>query len=128
MSEKTIHLSRRERQILDVLFTRGRASASEILDAIDDPPSNSSMRTLLRVLEDKGHVKHEEVGRVYIYMPTVPLETARRSAVNHLIETFFDGSIESVVATMLKVKRNKLSADEAERIARMIESAARQGR
>lgn len=128
MSKTTSHLSRRERQILDVLFTRGHASATEILGAIDDPPSNSSMRTLLRVLEDKGHVKHEEVGRVYVYTPTVPLETARRSAVNHLIETFFDGSIESVVATMLKVRRNKLSTDEAERIARMIESAARQGR
>jgi predicted transcriptional regulator len=125
---KTPQLSRRERQIMDVLFARGRASATEILEAIDDPPGNSALRTLLRVLEDKGHVRHEEVGRVYFYTPTVSLDAARRSAVSHLIDTFFDGSMEAVVSTMLKVKRNKLGADEAERLARMIEAAAKQGR
>lgn len=121
-------LSRRERQIMDVLFSRGRASAAEILEAIDDPPGNSAMRTLLRVLEEKGHVRHEEVGRVYYYLPTVPLEAARRSALSHLVDTFFDGSVESVVAALVKLNRRKLDPDEAARITRMIEESAKKGR
>lgn len=121
-------LSRRERQIMDVLFSRGRASAAEILEAIDDPPGNSAMRTLLRVLEEKGHVKHEEVGRVYYYVPTVPLEAARRSALSHLVDTFFEGSMENVVSTLVKLNRKKLDPDQAARIARMIEESAKKGR
>lgn len=121
-------LSRRERQIMDVLFARGRASAAEILDTIDDPPSNSALRALLKVLEDKGHVRHEEVGRVYFYSPTVAIETARRSALNHVLDTFFEGSMENVVSTLLKMNRKKLDPDQAARIARMIEEAARKGR
>ncbi|HET8773048.1 MAG TPA: BlaI/MecI/CopY family transcriptional regulator [Thermoanaerobaculia bacterium] len=121
-------LSRRERQIMDVLFSRGRASAAEILEAIDDPPGNSAMRTLLRVLEEKGHVKHEEVGRVYYYIPTVPLEAARRSALSHLVDTFFEGSMENVVSTLVKLNRKKLDPDQAARIARMIEESAKKGR
>jgi BlaI family transcriptional regulator, penicillinase repressor len=126
--KKTSSLSRRERQIMDVLFARGRASATEILEAIEDPPGNSAMRTLLRVLEEKGHVRHEEVGRVYYYEPTIALETARRSALSHLVDTFFEGSMENVVSTLIKLKRKKLDADEAARITRMIEDAARKGR
>lgn len=125
---KRLSLSRRERQIMDVLFARGRATATEILEAIDDPPGNSAMRTLLRVLEDKGHVRHEEVGRVYHYMPTMALDTARQSALSHLVETFFEGSTESVVSALIKMNRKKLHPDEAARIARMIEDAARKGR
>jgi BlaI family penicillinase repressor len=121
-------LSRRERQIMDVLFARGRASAAEILDAIDDAPGNSAIRAMLRTLEEKGHVTHQEVGRVYYYTPTVPLESARRSALSHVLETFFEGSMESVVAAMIKLNRRKLDPDEASRIARMIEEAARKGR
>jgi predicted transcriptional regulator len=121
-------LSRRERQIMDVLFARGRATAAEVGEGMRDAPSNSALRTLLRVLEDKGHVQHEEVGRVYFYSPTIGLETARRSAVRHLVETFFAGSMEDVVSTMLKLRRNRLEPGEAERIARMIEEAARKGR
>ena len=113
---------------MDVLFSRGRATATEILEAIDDPPGNSAMRTLLRVLEEKGHVRHEEVGRVYYYEPTVALETARRSALDHLIDTFFQGSLESVVSTMIKLNRKKLDAEQAERIAGMIRDAAKKGR
>lgn len=128
MSKQPPAFSRRERQIMDVLYARGRASAAEVLEDIADPPSNSALRTLLRVLEDKGHVRHEEVGRVFYYFPTVAIETARRSAVRHMLDTFFDGSMENVVSTMLKVKRNELSGAEAERIARMIEDAARKGR
>ena len=128
MSDSPPALSRRERQIMDVLFARGKATAAEILEAIPDAPGNSALRTLLRVLEEKGHVTHEEVGRVYYYTPTVPIETARRSALRHLVDTFFDGSVESVVATMLRMKRNRLEPEEAERIARMIEDAAKKGR
>jgi BlaI family penicillinase repressor len=121
-------LSRRERQIMDVLFARGRASAAEILEAIDDAPGNSAIRAMLRTLEEKGHVTHQEVGRVYYYTPTVPLESARRSALSHVLDTFFEGSMESVVAAMIKLNRRKLDPDEASRIARMIEEAARKGR
>jgi BlaI family penicillinase repressor len=121
-------LSRRERQIMDVLFARGRATAAEIVAAIPDAPSNSALRALLRVLEDKGHVQHQEVGRVYFYSPTVRIETARRSALRHLVDTFFEGSVENVVSTMLKLRGNRLEPGEAERIARMIEDAARKGR
>ena len=128
MTRKPAPFSRRERQIMDALYACGRATAAEILERISDPPSNSALRTLLRILEEKGHVRHDEVGRVYHYMPTQPIESVRRSAVTHLLETFFDGSIESVVAAMLKVKRQRLGAEEAERIARMIEAAAGKGR
>jgi predicted transcriptional regulator len=121
-------LSRRERQIMDVLFARGRATATEIGAAIPDAPSNSALRALLRVLEDKGHVQHQEVGRVYFYSPTVRIETARRSALRHLVDTFFEGSVENVVSTMLKLRGNRLQPGEAERIARMIEDATRKGR
>jgi len=125
---KPAALSKRERQIMDVLYARGRASAAEILEAIDDPPGNSALRTLLRVLVEKGHVTHEEVGRVYYYTPTVPLETARRSALGHLVDTFFEGSVESVVATLIKLRKKQIDPEEAARIARMIEDAAKKGR
>ena len=125
---KRLSLSRRERQIMDALFARGRASAAEILESIDDPPGNSAMRTLLRVLEDKGHVRHEEVGRVYYYMPTMALETARQSALSHLVDTFFEGSTENVVSALIKLNRKKLDPAAASRIARLIEDAARKGR
>lgn len=127
MSKTPRQLTRRERQIMDILFSRGRSSAAEILGQIDDPPSYSGLRTLLRVLEEKGHVRHEEVGRVYYYTPTTPLEVAQKSALAHLVNTFFDGSIESVVSTLVKMNR-KIDPDEAARIARMIEGAARKGR
>jgi predicted transcriptional regulator len=121
-------LTRRERQIMDVLYAQGRATASEILEAIPDAPSNSAVRTLLRVLAEKGHVTFEEVGRVYYYSPTMPIESARRSALRHLVDTFFEGSMENVVSTMLKLRRNRIDADEAERLARMIADAAKKGR
>ena len=128
MSENTPKLSRRERQIMDVLYARGRATAQEIEQALEDAPSNSAIRTLLRVLEDKGHVRHEVIGRVYLYAPTLARENARKTALRHLIDTFFEGSVEDVVSTLLQLKRNKLPPEEAERIARMIEDAKRKGR
>ncbi|HWN83164.1 MAG TPA: BlaI/MecI/CopY family transcriptional regulator [Candidatus Udaeobacter sp.] len=128
MSSGPPPLSRRERQIMDVLFARGRATAAEIGAAIPDAPSNSALRTLLRVLEEKGHAQHEEIGRAYFYSPTVRLETARRSALQHLVDTFFAGSMEDVVSTMLKLRRNGIEPEEAARLRRMIEDAARKGR
>ena len=113
---------------MDVLYARGKATAADLMEAIPDAPGNSTIRTLLRVLEDKGHVSHEEVGRVYYYSPTVPLETARRSALRHVVDTFFEGSMEDVLATMLKLRRNRIDPAEAERIAAMIEEAAKKGR
>ena len=121
-------LSRRERQILDALYARGRATAAEIVEALPDAPSNSSVRTLLRVLEEKGHVAHEEVGRVYFYSPTEPLDRARRSALRHVLDTFFAGSVESVVSTVLALERNRIDEAAAERIARMIAEARGKGR
>ena len=121
-------LSRRERQIMDVLFARRRATAAEIVDALPDAPSNSAVRTLLRVLEEKGHVVHEEVGRVYVYAPAQSLDTARRSALRHVVDTFFAGSVENVVSTLLALERHALDAEAADRIARMIEEAGRKGR
>src|SRR5574341_1527325 len=97
---KTPHivLTRRERQIMDILYRRGRATAGEVMRELPESPSYSTVRTQLRVLEEKGHVKHEEEGLRYVYMPAVPRHAARRSALKHLVDTFFDGSAEKVVA------------------------------
>ncbi|HML16850.1 MAG TPA: BlaI/MecI/CopY family transcriptional regulator [Bryobacteraceae bacterium] len=114
-------LSRRERQILDILYERGRATAAEILAALPDPPSYSAIRALLRVLEEKGHVKHEADGPRYVFTPTVPRARARRSALKHLLETFFDDSAADAVAALLDAR--KLEAQELDRIEEMIERA-----
>ena len=121
-------LSRRERQIMDVLFRQGRATVAEVLAGMPDPPSYSAVRALLRVLEDKGHVLHEEDGRAYVYRPTVARETARRSALKHLLNTFFDGSAEQAVAALLDLSGPKLSSDELGRLAGQIERAKGEGR
>ena len=98
-------LSRRERQILDILYQCEKASASEVREAMEDAPSNSAVRTLLRVLEDKGHVKRRAEGLKYVYSPTVAREKAKRSAVKHVLETYFNGSPEQIVAALLDVRR-----------------------
>src|ERR1700757_1495834 len=100
--------SRRERQIMDILYQRGRASAQQILEALPDPPTYSAVRAKLRVLEEKGHVRHEEESLHYVYLPTLPRETARHSAMNHLVATFFEGSVEQGVAGLLLLSRAKL--------------------
>src|SRR5213595_2662615 len=94
-------LTRRERQIMDILYRRGRATAGQVMEDLSGKPSYSTVRTQLRVLEEKGHVRHEEHGLRYVYTPTVPLDIARRSALRHLVETFFEGSAENLVATLL---------------------------
>jgi BlaI family transcriptional regulator, penicillinase repressor len=120
--------SRRERQIMDVLYRKGRATAAEILEEIPDPPSYSAVRAMLRVLEDKKHIRHEEEDLRYVYMPVVPREKARRSAVTHLLETFFDGSAEQAVATLLNVSARDLTAEDFDRLAALIEEARKEGR
>ena len=116
-------LTKRERQIMDVLYRLGRATAIEILEAMAEPPSYSTVRTQLRVLEGKGHVRHEEHGLRYVYMPTVPRHSARRSALKHLVDTFFEGSPEQAVAALLGGKASRISDEELNRIAGLIADA-----
>lgn len=121
-------LSRRERQIMDVLYRRGRATAAEILHDLPEPPSYSAVRAMLRVLEEKKHVRHEEKDLRYVYAPVVPREKARRSAVAHMLETFFDGSAEQAVATLLDVSGKELSDEDFDRLAALVEKARKEGR
>ena len=116
-------LTKRERAIMDVLYRLGRATAGEIMEQLPDAPTNSTVRTQLRVLEGKGHVRHEEHGLRYIYMPTVPRHSARRSALKHLVDTFFDGSSAKVVAALLGGEGSRLSDEDLKRIAEMVDSA-----
>jgi BlaI family transcriptional regulator, penicillinase repressor len=119
-------LSRRERQILEILYQRGKASASEVRDAMDDAPGNSAVRTLLRVLEEKGHVKRRAEGLKYVYSPTVAQEKAKRTAVKHLLETYFQGSAEQIVAALLDVSSTRLTREELDRMTDMIDKAKRE--
>jgi len=125
---KHVHLSRRERQIMDVVYRLGRASATEVLGGLPDPPSYSAVRAMLRVLEEKGHLRHEADGTRYVYLPTLSRAKARRSALESLLETFFDGSTEQVVAALLDVSRDDLSADDLDRLATLIDDARKEGR
>jgi BlaI family transcriptional regulator, penicillinase repressor len=112
--------SRRERQIMDVLYKLERATVADVLSKLTGKPSYSTVRAQLRVLEEKGHVRHEEHGLRYVYVPTVPLEIARRSALRHLVETFFDGSAEKLVAALLGGEISRISAQELDRLARLV--------
>lgn len=113
---------------MDVLYRRGRATVAEILEEIPDPPSYSAVRAMLRVLEEKKHIRHEEKDLKYVYLPVVPREKARRSAVAHLLETFFDGSPEQAVATLLNVSARDLTDEDFDRLAALIEQARKEGR
>ncbi len=110
-------LARRERQIMDVLYKLERATVAEVLRKLADQPSYSTVRAQLRILEEKGHVRHEEHGLRYVYVPTVPRDIARRSALRHLVETFFEGSAENLVATLLGGKISRISREELDRLA-----------
>jgi predicted transcriptional regulator len=116
-------LSRRERQIMDILYRLGRATANEVMAELPGQPNYSTVRTQLRVLESKGHVRHEEEGLRYIYMPKVPRHAVRQSALRHLIETFFEGSAAKMLSTLLGTEGSKLSEEELERLALLIEKA-----
>src|SRR5215468_404526 len=121
-------LSRRERQIMDVLYRLGRASVAEVLSELGGEPHYSTVRAQLRVLEEKGHVRHEEDGSRYVYVPTVARDVARRSALRHLVETFFDGSTEKVVTALLGDESSQVSPEELERLARLIEESRKEGK
>ena len=121
-------LSRRERQIMDILYQRGKASANEVRDAMPDAPSYSAVRAMLRVLEEKGHVKHQEEGMKYVYAPVVAAGKAKRSAVKHVLDTFFQGSAEQAVAALLDVSSSRLTREELDRMAALIEKAKQEGR
>ncbi len=128
LKDQQTGLSRRERQIMDILYQRGKASATEVRSAMPDAPSYSAVRAMLRVLEEKGHVKHEAEGLKYVYVPTVGRDKAKRSAVKHLLDTFFKESPEQVVAALLDVSSTRLSREELDRMSEMIERAKREGK
>ena len=117
---KPSSFSRRERQIMDILYKLERASVGQVLSKLADKPSYSTVRAQLCVLEEKGHVRHEEHGLRYVYVPAVPRDVVRRSALRHLVETFFDGSTEKVVAALLGGEVARISPEELDRLARLI--------
>jgi len=125
---KTDGLSRREREMMNIIFARGRATATEVLESMDDPPSYSAVRATLRVLEQKGHLKHQHDGTRYVYLPTVNRERVRLSALDHLLATFFDGSAANVVATLIERQKGKMSEEELERLSTLIDTARKEGR
>ncbi|MGH7573008.1 MAG: BlaI/MecI/CopY family transcriptional regulator [Gemmatimonadota bacterium] len=121
-------LSPRERQMVDALYRLGRATVREVIDAIDDPPSYSAVRATLRVLEEKGVVRHEQDGPRYVYLPVVQRETARRQALRRLVQTFFDGSAEQAAVTLLRMSDGEVADDEMERMVERIRQARNGGR
>lgn len=123
----TTSLTRRERQIMDSLFRRGRATAAEVMGDLTGEPSYSTVRTQLRVLEEKGHVRHDDDGVRYVYMPVVRRQAARKSALRHLVDTFFDGSAEKTVAALLGGEGARLTEDELDRIADLVARSKKDG-
>jgi predicted transcriptional regulator len=123
----TTQLSRRERQIMDVIYRHGKVTAADVLAELPEPPSYSAVRAMLRLLEEKGHVRHEQDGPRYVYTPTVNRDKARRSAMRHLVRTFFDGSTEDAVAALLQNDAG-LSEVELERLSHLIDGAKKEGR
>jgi len=120
--------SRRERQIMDAIYKRGQATAAEVLEGLPDPPSYSAVRAMLRLLEEKGFLTHEQDGQRYVYKPTLSREKARQSAMKQMIQTFFDGSTEQAVAALLDMSKSKLSDSELGRLSELIQKARKEGR
>src|ERR1700737_3748115 len=120
-------LSRRERQIMDILYRQGRATASEIHESLPDRPSYSAVRAKLRVLEQKGHIRHEEQALRYVYLPLVSRDRARQSALRHLLGTFFDNSAEQAITALLDLKSSGLDRDKLDRLSELIEKAKQEG-
>lgn len=125
--ERASTLSRRERQIMDVLYRLGRASAQEVLEQLPDPPSYSAVRAMLRILEEKGHIRHEQDGPRYVFLPSVSRNTAKQSAMQHMLQTFFEGSVEQAVAALLDSSAKKLKNEELDRLEKLIDNARQKG-
>ena len=121
-------LSRREREMMNIIFRSGKATATEVLEAMAEPPSYSAVRATLRVLEQKGHLRHQHDGTRYVYTPTVNREKARNSALDQLLSTFFEGSAANVVATLLEKSRDEMTPDELDRLSQLIADARKEGR
>ncbi len=126
--DEPIQLSRRERQIMDVIYTRGKASVADVLDGIPDAPTSGAMRTLLHILESKGHLRRRKRGREVIYAPTRPHAAAARSALSRVLDTFFEGSIEQAVAVHLAARPKHVSEKELKRLANLVRQARQKGR
>ena len=126
MSHASDPLSRRERQIMDIIYARGQATAAEVTSALPDPPSYSAVRALLRILEEKGHLRHQQAGPRYVFLPTVSRDRARRSALRSLVKTFFDGSPAQAAAAL--IDQGELSDEDFTRLAEAIEKARKEGR
>jgi predicted transcriptional regulator len=122
-----LRLSNRERQIMDVLYRVGQATAAEVMEALPDPPSYSAVRATLRILEEKGQVRHDEEGPRYVFRPAVARDRAKRTAVRHLVSTFFGGSAEAAMATLLDESASKLSDSDNERFMTLIDQARNKG-
>jgi len=122
------NLSRRERQIMDIIYEINEATVAQVLEKIPNPPSYSTVRALLRVLEEKGHLKHKQEGPRYIHSPTLPREEARQNALKHLMKTFFDDSTEDIVAALLNISEENLSEQDYKRLVEMIRKARKEGR
>jgi predicted transcriptional regulator len=122
------NLSRRERQIMEVLYRCGRASVGEVMQELPDPPTYSAVRAMLRILEEKGQIKHLEEGKKFVYLPSVPRGKASRFALRNVLQTFFNGSVEQVVASLIDLEKEKLSEEELDRLSRLIENARQEGR
>ncbi|HVS63872.1 MAG TPA: BlaI/MecI/CopY family transcriptional regulator [Thermoanaerobaculia bacterium] len=121
-------LSRRERQILDIVYRLEQATVSQVREQLPEPPSYSAVRGLMRILEEKGHLGHRQDGPRYVYSATVPRDEARRSAMSHLVSTFFDGSVEGAVATLLDLDSTEVDSETYDRLAELIERAREEGR
>ena len=121
-------LSRRERQIMDVVYRLGKATVTDVLERLPDPPSYSAVRALMRILEEKGHLSHEQDGPRYVYLPTVPRDAAQASALSHMVRTFFGGSAEAAVAALLDLPEHGMSEGELSRLSQLIDEARGQGR
>ena len=129
MTAKThINLSRRERQIMDIIHERGQATAAEVMEFLPEAPSYSAVRALLRLMEEKGYLQHETDGAKYVFMPTMAREKARKSALKQILQTFFDNSTEQAVAALLDLSKTKLKQEELDRLSTLIEQARKEGR
>ena len=126
MTADASQLSRRERQIMNIVYQHGRATAAEVREEMPDPPSNSAVRAMLRILEEKGHLHHEQDGPRYVFLPTVPREEARGRALNRIVRTFFDGSPENAMAALLDLKGGTLDAESHRRLSALIDQARKE--